>query len=154
MKRVYKIEFFILAIIIILGGMFFFYTQRTDVIKINKDGIESILIHGNTAIIKADDNSELIRKIKEDLFHSFEPITKRELIEDIFGTADEVDETFPEFYYDFPNSTVGVYSLCYDNEPCAEWHLYSYPKDLSYFLVFLYLEYLLKLSTQATFLFY
>ena len=132
MSRIYKIEFLILAIIIIFGGLFFFYTQKTNVININKDGVESILVYNNTAVIKVDDNSELMRRIKQDLFHSFKPITEIGTIEDIFGEVATVDEFFKEYYYDFPNSTVGVYSLCYDNEPCAEWHLYAYPKDLKY----------------------
>ncbi|MBT6690841.1 hypothetical protein HOB10_00705 [Candidatus Parcubacteria bacterium] len=135
MKNIYKIEFLILVIIIIFGGVFFFYTQRTKVIKINKDGIEDILIHKNTAIIRVNNNSQLMRKIKEDMFHYFEPITEIGPVEDIFGEPtekDEEDKTWIHYYYEFPSSIIEVSPRCYDNGPCAEWYLRSYPKDLNY----------------------
>ena len=130
----YKIILLVALVIFILAGIFFFYSQRTRVIKINRDGINSVFLYQKMASIQNDNNSKLIEKIKKDIFHSLRPTTDEGYFEDIFGKADSViDDYFgPNLYYDYDNSVVSVRSSCEIGKPCTKWYMTARPKNIDY----------------------
>ena len=133
-KKTYKVILLVVVATFILIGVFFFYSQRTKVIKVDRDGIESVFIYHNIASIQNDNNSKLIEKIKKDIFHSFAPLTDEVYFEDLFGKANSVNEDYfgSTFYYDYDNALISVRSTCQINRPCTEWRITARPKNLNY----------------------